>query len=163
VVEDTKVDFALVAFREDERWQVGELPARAASDLEALFAALRQQPSDGVRLALCSYGDDFFLAVRPESNNDVRLMISDVTAVEESPLARQALELMDDAGEGPEDLDTMQPAGDLEMFADLGLGSMELSLICSDLDAYPDELLAQIATRIGFGPQFERAVEADLP
>jgi putative tRNA adenosine deaminase-associated protein len=73
------------------------------------------------------------------------------------------LELMDDAGAGPEDLDTMQPAGDLEMFADLGLGSMELSLICSDLDAYPDELLAQIATRIGFGPQFAQAVDADLP
>jgi putative tRNA adenosine deaminase-associated protein len=163
VAEDTLVDFALVAFREDDQWQVGELPSRAAEDLFALLAAVRQQPSEGARLALCSYGDDFFLAIRPESDDDVRLLLSDVTAAGDWPIARQVVELMEDADAGPEDLDTVQPVGDLEIFADLGLGSMELSLICADLDAYPDEMLTQIATRIGFGPQFEKAVDADLP
>ncbi|MDQ1629530.1 MAG: hypothetical protein QOI54_3274 [Actinomycetota bacterium] len=161
-MEDTLVDFALVAFREDDQWQVGELPARAAEDLYALLAAVRQQPSEGARLALCSYGDDFFLAARPEGE-DVRLLISDVTAVGEWPVAQQVIELMDEAGVGPEDRDTVQPAGDLEIFADLGLSSLELSLICSDLESYPDEMLTQITSRIGFGPQFEQAVDADLP
>jgi len=163
VAEDTLVDFALVAFREDEQWQVGELPARAAEDFDALLAAVRQQASEGVRLALCSYGDDFFLAVRPGAHDDVRLLISDVTAAGDWPIARQVVERLDEAGALPEDLDSVQPAGDLEIFADLGLGSMELSLICSDMEQYPDEMLGQIASRIGFGSQYDQAVDADLP
>jgi putative tRNA adenosine deaminase-associated protein len=163
VAEDTLVDFALVAFREDEQWQVGELPARAAEDLTALLAALRQQPSEGVRLALCSYGDDFFLALRPSQQHDVRLLISDVTAAGEWPIARQAVDHLEKTGVVLDDDETVAPAGDLEIFADLGLGSMELSLICSDLEQYPDEMLGQIAARIGFGPQFDQAVEAEQP
>jgi putative tRNA adenosine deaminase-associated protein len=163
MAEDTLVDFALVAFREDEQWQVGELPARAAEDFHALLAAVRQQASEGVRLALCSYGDDFFLAVRPGAHDDVRLLISDVTAAGDWPIARQVVERLDEAGALPEDLDSVQPAGDLEIFADLGLGSMELSLICSDMEQYPDEMLGQIASRIGFGSQYDQAVDADLP
>jgi putative tRNA adenosine deaminase-associated protein len=55
----------------------------------------------------------------------------------------------------------VQPAGDLDIFADLGVAAMEVSAICSDLELYPDEMLAQISSRIGFGPQFDRAVEAE--
>jgi putative tRNA adenosine deaminase-associated protein len=163
VSEDTLVDFALVAFREDGQWQVGELPSRAAEDLEALLAAVRQQPSEGVTLALCSYGDDFFLALRPHGD-DVRILLSDVTAVGEWPIARQALEALDDGEEEaePDDLETVQPAGDLDIFADLGVGAMEIAAVCGDLELYPDEMLAQIAARIGFGPQFDQAVDADV-
>jgi putative tRNA adenosine deaminase-associated protein len=48
------------------------------------------------------------------------------------------------------------------MFADLGMSAMELSAVCSDLELYPDEILAQIAARIGFGQQFDQAVNAEL-
>ena len=163
VSEDTLVDFALIAFREDGQWQVSELPARAAEALDALVAAVRQQPSEGVTLALCSYGDDFFLALRP-SGNHVRLLLSDVTAVGDWPIARQVVEALDDGDEDaePEDLETVQPAGDLDIFADLGIDSMELVAVCSDLEAYPDEMLGQVAARIGFGPQFESVVDDDL-
>lgn len=160
--EDTLVDFALVAFREDDQWQVTELPSRAAEDLDALVAATRQQPSEGVTLAFCSYGDDFFLAVRPHVGDDVRILLSDVTAVGDWPIAQQVVEALDDGDDAdPEDLETVQPAGDLDIFADLGMGAMELSAVCGDLELYPDEMLAQIAARIGFGPQFDQAVEAD--
>jgi putative tRNA adenosine deaminase-associated protein len=161
VSEDTLVDFALIAFREDGQWQVSELPARAAEDLDALVAAVRQQPSEGVTLALCSYGDDFFLALRPRGAH-VRLLLSDVTAVGDWPIARQVVEALDDGDDTePEDLETVQPAGDLDIFADIGVAAMEVSAVCGDLELYPDEMLAQIAARIGFGPQFDRAVEAE--
>ena len=39
---------------------------------------------------------------------------------------------------------------------------MELVAICSDLELYPDEMLGQVAARIGFGPQFESVVDDDL-
>ena len=45
MAEDTLVDFAVVVFREDGQWQVGELPPRAAEDLPALLHAVRQQPT----------------------------------------------------------------------------------------------------------------------
>lgn len=157
VPDDTLVDFAVVAFREEGRWEVGPLPARAAENLPGLLAALRQQPSEGPALALCSYGDDFFLVLRPEGDH-VRLLVSDATASGEWPIARDALDLAGETEPSEGDEESVVPAGDLDIFADLGMGSMELAAVCSDLELYPDEMLGQIATRIGFGPQFDRAV-----
>ena len=159
MAEDTLVDFAVVVFREDGQWQVGSLPHRSAEEMPALMHAVRQQPSEGPTLAVCSYGDDFFLVIRPDGS-EVRLMISDASAAGDWPVARQALDLVGESA--PDDDETMSPAGDLEIFADLGMSSMELVAICSDLELYPDEMLGQVAARIGFGPQFESVVDDDL-
>lgn len=159
--DDALVDFALVALREEGRWQLGALPHRAAIDLNALVAAVRQQPSDGPALALCSYGDDFFLAVRPQGP-DVRVMVSDVTAASEWPIVREALELVGEGDRERDGRDRVEPAGDLEIFADLGVDAMDVQAVCADLELYPDEMLGQIAARIGFGPQFDRAVGDEL-
>ena len=159
MAEDTLVDFAVVVFREEGQWQVGSLPHKAATELPALLHAVRQQPSEGPTFAICSYGDDFFLVIRPDGD-DVRLMISDATAAGDWPVAREALDLVDEPQ--PEDDEAAAPAGDLDIFADLGIDSMELVAVCSDIEAYPDELLGQGAARIGFGPQFESVVDDDL-
>jgi len=159
VAEDTLVDFAVVVFREEGQWQVGSLPHKAATELPALLHAVRQQPSEGPTFAICSYGDDFFLVIRPDGD-DVRLMISDATAAGDWPVAREALDLLDEPQ--PEGDEAAAPAGDLDIFADLGIDSMELVAVCSDLEAYPDEMLGQVAARIGFGPQFESVVDDDL-
>jgi putative tRNA adenosine deaminase-associated protein len=157
MAEDTLVDFAVIAYREEGQWQVGSLPPRAAEDLHAFVHALRQQQSDGVSLGLCSYGDDFFLAARPDGD-DVRLLLSDISAGGEWSIAHQVMEALDEPDTDDEDV---QPAGDLGIFADLGVSPMELASLCSDLELYPDEMLAQIATHIGFGPQFQQAVDPD--
>ena len=159
MAEDTLVDFAVVVFREEGQWQVGSLPHKAATELPALLHAVRQQPSEGPTFAICSYGDDFFLVIRPDGD-DVRLMISDATAAGDWPVAREALNLVDEPQ--PEDDEAAAPTGDLDIFADLGIDSMELVAVCSDLEAYPDEMLGQVAARIGFGPQFESVVDDDL-
>ena len=159
MAEDTLVDFAVVVFREEGQWQVGSLPHKAATELPALLHAVRQQPSEGPTFAICSYGDDFFLVIRPDGD-DVRLMISDATAAGDWPVAREALDLVDEPQ--PQDDEAAAPAGDLDIFADLGIDSMELVAVCSDLEAYPDEMLGQVAARIGFGPQFESVVDDDL-
>lgn len=161
MADDALVDFALVALREEGQWQLGALPHRAAIDLNSLVAAVRQQPSDGPALALCSYGNDFFLAVRPQGP-DVRVMVSDVTAASEWPIAREALELVGEGTGEAETPDRVEPAGDLEIFADFGVGALDVQAVCLDLDLYPDEMLGQIAARIGFGPQFDRAVGDEL-
>jgi putative tRNA adenosine deaminase-associated protein len=77
-------------------------------------------------------------------------------------VAQQVLDVLDDDNDAePDDLETVQPAGDLDIFADLGVSAMEVAAVCGDLELYPDEMLAQIAARIGFGPQFDQAVDAE--
>jgi putative tRNA adenosine deaminase-associated protein len=156
---DTLVDFAVIVFREDSQWQVGSLPHRAAESLPALMQAVRQQPSEGPSFALCSYGDDFFLALRPDGD-ECRLMISDAGAANEWPIAEQVMAAVDE--DVADDDDEVEPAGDLDIFADFGMDAMELSAVCSDLELYPDEMLGQVAARVGFGAQFEQAVGDDL-
>jgi putative tRNA adenosine deaminase-associated protein len=162
MTEDTLVDFAVVAFREDEQWQVAALPPRAAENLDGFVATVRQQPSEGVALGLSSVGDDFFLAVRPHGAT-VRLLLSDATAAGEWPVAQQALDLIEEAlPDEDDDSEQVAPVGDLTIFRDLGVSAMEVTALCGDLELYPDEMLAQIAARIGFGHQFDKAVDADL-
>jgi putative tRNA adenosine deaminase-associated protein len=60
------------------------------------------------------------------------------------------------------DDERVQPAGDLGIFSDLGMNAMELGALCDDLDLYPDEMLASIASRLGFGEPFRRALDAAL-
>jgi len=90
----------------------------------------------------------------------VRLLLSDVTASAEWDLATQ---VVDELGiEIPRDsaLDDVVPAGDLGIFADLGLDELELGALLSDVDAYADEMLSALARRLGFASAYERVVDA---
>jgi putative tRNA adenosine deaminase-associated protein len=152
------VDFAVVAYREEGRWEVGGLPTWVAEDLEALLRVLRQQPSEGGTIGMVSVDDDYFLAVRL-FGDDVRLLLSDVTAADESPLARQVLDALELPVPAGDDLEQVQPVGDLGIFADLGMSAMDLGALC-ELDLYPDEMLSDIATKLGFAEAFDQAVDA---
>jgi putative tRNA adenosine deaminase-associated protein len=155
-------DFAVVCYREEGTWEIGLLPERAAASLEAFVAAVRQQPGEGGALGFVNVADDFFVAARVTTRGDIRLLLSDVTAADEWPLAREVLERLGLPGPSDEDFDDVVPAGDLALFADLGLPEMELRLLLSDVDAYADEMLFAIARRLGFGEQLQRLVDAGV-
>jgi putative tRNA adenosine deaminase-associated protein len=59
----------------------------------------------------------------------------------------------------PEDLEDVSPAGDLDLFADLGLPEFELAAILDDLDLYADEMLQAIAGRLGFAEALAATVD----
>jgi putative tRNA adenosine deaminase-associated protein len=84
---------------------------------------------------------------------EVRLLLSDVTAATDWPMARDVVERL--GLPLPDDEDPVQPAGDLTIFADLGVDPMALAAICDDIDDYPDEMIMQVAARAGFGPQLD--------
>jgi putative tRNA adenosine deaminase-associated protein len=151
-------DFAVVAYREDGGWQCVRLPTRVTEGLEPLLAAMRAQPSEGETIGLVSIDDDYFVAIRL-SGDHVKALLSDVTAAEESGLAREVLDVLDLTVQDPDDFDEVQPAGELGIFADLGMDAMEMGTLCDDLDLYPDEMLASISSRLGFGERFQRAVD----
>ncbi|WP_339155516.1 tRNA adenosine deaminase-associated protein [Actinomadura luteofluorescens] len=151
-------DFAVVVYREDERWEAEILPVALTEDLAGLIHALRQQPSLGGTVGLVSVGDDFFVAIRL-LGDEVMVFLSDVTASVDWPLAGQVLDYLDIPIPDEEELDQVLPVGDMSIFADLGLDEMELGAISGDLELYPDEMLLSIAGRIGFAPAFERALD----
>ena len=149
------VDFAVAAYREDGEWQVVELHASVAERLDNLTDALGRFPSDVGVLGLVSVNDDFFVIVR-RLGTQVRALLSDVTAATDWPLASGVTEMLDVPD--PEDEDDPQPAGDLDIVSDLGMAALELSVLCDDDDLYPDEILGDVATRLGFGDAFEAIV-----
>jgi putative tRNA adenosine deaminase-associated protein len=154
-------DFAVVIYREDEVWEAEVLPAALTENLDGLIQALRQQPGIGGAIGLAAVGDDFFVALRVLGNH-VSVFLSDVTASVDWPLARQVLDYLDIPVPEDEDLDQVLPVGDMSIFADLGVDEMELGALSGDLDLFPDEVLASLARRIGFGQALERALDSAI-
>ncbi len=159
-VDDAAVDFAVAAWREEGLWQVVLLPPGTGETLESLVNALRAQPGEGGVLGLVSVAEEFFLLVRVRGE-DVALLLSDVYAAEDWPLGLDALERLgipspeDDESES----DAAEPGGDLRVVEDFGVGPVEIELLLDDEEMWPDEQLATIATRLGFGELFDLALE----
>ena len=106
-------------------------------------------------------GDDFWVAIRVLGEEE-SLFLSDLTAAVEYPLARQVLEALDIPVPADDELDQVLPAGDMSIFADLGLDEMELGAVSADLDLYPEDAVALIAERLRFGDAVDRALDTVL-
>jgi hypothetical protein len=50
----------------------------------------------------------------------------------------------------------------MSIFADLGFDEMDLGMLAGDLDLFPDEAIAIIARKLGFGHAMERALDVGL-
>src|SRR5215471_7957657 len=132
-------DVAVIVYREeDDAWEADVLPTALTEDLAGLIQALRQQPSIGGTFGLVAVGDDFFVALRAVGGH-MSVFLSDLTAAVDWPLARQVLEYLEIELPEDEDLDQVLPAGDLYLF--------------------PDEALAIIARKLGFGHALDRALD----
>jgi len=149
------VDFALVAYREEGVWQVQELDDDRAADLDELAVELRRYPGDAGSVGLVSVDEDFFLLVRV-FGAQVRLLLSDVTAATDWPIARSVVDHLELPP--PDDEEYQEPAGDLGIVADLGMGAMDMGALLDDLELYPDEMLSDIAVRLGFGREYDELV-----
>ena len=154
VTEQTQ-DFAIEAWHEDGRWSIASLPD--PDDLTHIIDRLKKQQTNGGAVALIAIDDEFFLAIRVLGTH-VKYFISDVTCAMDYEVAAEFLELAD--LDGPEEDDEPLPAGDLDIFSDLGLQSMELSTICDDADLFPDEQIEAIASRLGFGDDLAELLES---
>lgn len=149
------IDFALAAYREEGEWEVQEVAHGLLDDVETLAAALRRFPGDFGALGLVGVDEDFFLLVRV-AGPQVRLLLSDITAADEWELARSAVEHL--GLPFPEEDDDQVPAGDLDILGDLGMSAMDMGVLLDDVELYPDEMLSDVARRLGFGRLFDDAV-----
>lgn len=151
--------FAVAAYRDAGRWRVEPLPPAVLSDLGVLVQALRSQPPEGGPFVVALVDDEFFLVARQDGPR-ISLLLSDMTASVEYPLAEQALARLGEDPPDDDELDELWPVGDLDLFADLGLGEDEMEQILDDMDAYPDEMLDTIVDRIGIADEYSEATDA---
>ncbi len=149
------VDFALAAYREEGSWQVQELAHDVLEDIGKLAHALRRFPGDGGAVGLVAMDEDFFVIVRV-AGATTRVLLSDITAADEWELASSAVDFLHLPM--PEEEDEQAPAGDLDLLGDLGMQAMDMGILLDDYDLYPDEMLSDVARRLGFGAEFDRAV-----
>lgn len=162
--DDELVDFAVAVFQEDERWAAVGLPPHVAESLEAFLFALHQQASEGPTIGLVGVGDEYFVAARLVGR-EVRLFLSNAAVAADDRIAGEVVERLDPQADPQEAAET--PLGDLEIFADLGLGALDLSVVCERLQFEREldlrEAVEGIASRIGFGDQFAMAARRDEP
>ncbi len=149
------VDFALAAYREEGDWQVQELAPDVFEDVGTLAHALRRLPGDGGAIGMIAVDEDFFVIVRV-AGPTTRVLLSDVTAADEWELASSVVDFLHLPD--VEDEDEQVPAGDLDLVGDLGMHAMDMAVLIDDVDLYPDEMLSEVARRLGFGPLFDEAV-----
>ena len=149
------VDFAVAAYRRDGSWVVQELAHDLEADVDVLAHALRRFTGDAGALALVGLDDDFFVILRVAGAH-TRVLLSDISAADEWELAASTVDFL--GLPFPEDGDDQVPAGDLDLLGDLGVPEIEMGLLLDDTDLYPEELLSDIARRVGFGTLFDDAV-----
>ncbi len=148
------VDFAVAAYRDDGRWRLVELDPALGETVDTLSEALSRFPSDVGVIGLVAMNDDFFVILR-RSGSQLRAMLSDVTAAEDWPLASGVADLLD----LPEAADDEALAvGDLEILSDLGMTGYDLGVLCEDDDLYPEDILLDVADRLGFGTELEALI-----
>jgi putative tRNA adenosine deaminase-associated protein len=152
-----EIDLALVAYRDEGEWSLAELPDRALDSVDAIARELRRYPGDNGALAMLSVAEDFVLLIRA-LGNEVRVLLSDATAATDWSLARSAV---DHLGIHVDDEDEQVPAGDLGIVRDLGLPASDMGALLDDYDLYPDEILSEVAGRIGFGRSFDAMAEIE--
>lgn len=145
------IDFAVAAYREEGIWQLHALDQAKLESVDSIARELRRYPGDNGAIGLLSVDEDFFVIVRARGAH-VTVLLSDASAATDWSLARSVTDFV---GVPVEDDDEPAPAGDLAIFADMGIPAMDMGLMLDDLDLYPDEQLSDIASKLGFGPRFD--------
>ena len=150
------VDFGCIAWHEEGRWSVNSLTS--TRDIGSIIDSIKAQQTNGGAIALIAIEDEFVIIARA-LGDQMQMMISDVTYALDYEFAAELIDVLD--LEFPEEEDESQPGGDLDLLNDLGVSEMELLTILDDSELYPDEQLEAIASRLGFGEQFNQVIESN--
>ncbi len=144
-------DFGIVAWREEGVWRASRLAQ--TRDLGSIMDQLKAEEGDGGSVALISIDEEFFLIARYVGRT-MQMMISDVTYAIEYEVAADLIDALDLPF--PEAEDEPQPGGDIDLLTDFGISVMELEIMSDDIEMYPEEQIAVLASRLGFGEQFDQ-------
>jgi putative tRNA adenosine deaminase-associated protein len=166
--------FAAAVVRESESWSAFELSLTDAADVEDVAERLREiRPSAEISLLFVESDDSYLVIMRLDNGDDLRVFGSDSAFAEESrigklllgDISQPALDLEvdpvadDDAAERKLGAD-VDPAGDAELLADLGVSSSRLLKLCRHEGMLPSDITAEVCQSIGCGDEVEELREA---
>ncbi len=153
-----EIDLVVALYTDEGTPAAIPLSKDLANDLDGLVDQLRRVPGDAGAVGAVSIDSDFFVLVRVRGKR-IQVVLSDVTAATDWPIARDAVDFLGEDVPDDDD-DDSRPVGDLDMFADVGLSEFEMEAMCSDYDPDPEEIVRRVATKLGFGMAYKRAAES---
>jgi putative tRNA adenosine deaminase-associated protein len=174
--------FAAAAVRGTDGWTAAEIDLSAAADIEEVADLMRDVDADAqVSLLFVESDETYLVILRLDEGEDLRVFGSDSTFAEESRLGalllgdveEPALEIDDvigeveaaeadeeDADDEPDGVDPdVEPVGDPDLLADLGVPAKRLLELCAREGMLPPDVTAEICQTIGCGDQMEELRE----
>jgi putative tRNA adenosine deaminase-associated protein len=176
--------FAAAVVRGSKGWAASELDLTGAADVEEVADRLREvDPEANLSLLLVESDDVYLVIMRLDEGEDLRVFGSDATFAEESRLGalllgeveEPALEIEDvtrgtaatgaaaeaeEPTEADEAVDAdIDPVGDADLLADLGVSSRQLLALCATEGMLPADITAELGQLIGFGDELEELRE----
>lgn len=169
--------FAAAVVRGPEGWTATELDLTGAADLEDVGDRLRDVDPDASVSLLFVESDDTYLAIlRLDEGEDLRVFGSDSAFVAESRIGALLLgdikepaaldfdeavvsdEGADDQESTPMDAD-IDPIGDSDLLADLGVPAARLLALCGREGMLPADVTAEVCQILGCGDEVEELRE----
>jgi putative tRNA adenosine deaminase-associated protein len=172
--------FAAAAVRGSKGWEASEIDLTGAADVEEVADRLRDVDSEAdVSLLFVESDDAYLVIMRLDHGEDLRVFGSDAIFAEESRLGalllgeveEPALEIedvtavagdsdADEEAEEPAEADEVvdadiDPVGDADLLADLGVSSRRLLALCATEGMLPADITAELGQSIGFGDEIE--------
>ncbi|HEV7896361.1 MAG TPA: tRNA adenosine deaminase-associated protein [Planosporangium sp.] len=175
--------FAAAAARGSDSWTATELDLSAAADVEEVADLLREVDTDAqVSLLFVESDETYLVVLRLDEGEGLRVFGSDSTFAEESRLGalllgdveEPALDLGGVTGgtqdarrnEDADDEDEtvaveadVEPVGDPDLLADLGVPAHRLLELCAREGMLPSDVSAEVCQAIGCGDEMEELRE----
>jgi putative tRNA adenosine deaminase-associated protein len=165
---------AFAVVRSDAEWSAAVLDLSGLSELDEAAERIRDvDPDADVSLAFVEADDQYWLVMRLDEGDDLRLFCSDAAFATESRLGALLLVDLeppgisldididiDDEEDRPAADPQADPVGDTELLADLGLPARKLVELCGREGMLPADMTAEVCQAIGAGDEVEELREA---
>jgi putative tRNA adenosine deaminase-associated protein len=175
--------FAAAVARDTKGWTAAELDLDGAADIEEIADRLRDvEPDAPVTLLFVESDDAYLVILRLDEGEDLRVFGSDSVFAEESRLGalllgdieEPAVDVDDPAvvpeaeepDSEPDDEELhppepdIEPVGDPDLLADLGVAAPRLLELCAQEGMLPADITAEVCQAIGCGDEIEELREA---
>jgi len=163
--------FAVAAVRGSDGWTASELDLSGAADVEEVADLMRDVDADAdVSLLFVESDETYLVILRLDDGEDLRVFGSDSAFAEESRLGALLLgdveepaldidevtaDVEEEVGDDEDDDDErapepdMDPVGDPDLLADLGIPSSRLLELCAHDGLLPADVITAVCQRLG--------------
>jgi putative tRNA adenosine deaminase-associated protein len=169
--------FAVAAVHDSDGWSAAEVDLSGVADLDEVADRLCDvNPSADVSLLFIEVDDTYLVILRLDEGQDLRVFGSDAAFAEESRLGElligdlkaPAIDVGEAVGEAAEDEEAertspetdIEPVGDADLLADLGVPAARLLSLCAKEGMLPSDVTAELCETIGCGDVVEELREA---